>query len=217
MSVGFDPSGDFETICDGLEAVTLKHRGGPSESITHAMQRALNTREIAASDGKYLGGDIRWHLPNAEVSRQPMPGDKIIDAASNQWIILDAQHATLENRWRCVVRNPRIAYGLDDTVDVLEATYAKGIGGADEPTWKVKWTGIRARIQPVTMDVAVEHDARRTRVTHRVFIAEDLAITDKHRVRDREGTLYKVTAYTRAENIGELQTLDVEETPWPLA
>ena len=50
-----------------------------------------------------------------------------------------------------------------------------------------------------------------------MFITEDLDITDKHRVKDKAGNVYKVTGYTRAERIGELQTIDAEETPWPLA
>lgn len=217
MSVGFDPNSDFEMICDGLEAVTLKHRKSSSESIATALQRSLNTREIAASDGKYVSGDVRWHLPDALVTKAPRLGDTIIDAGDRYYTILDAQHATLENRWRCIARDVAVVYGLDDTVEILEATYAKGTAGADEPTWATKWTGVRARVQPLATDIAVEHEARRTRTTHQVFITEDLDITDKHRVKDKAGTVYRVTGYTRAERIGELQTIDAEETPWPLA
>ena len=68
MAVGFDPNADFETITDGLEPVTLVRRGSSDDTaITNALQRNINNNEIAQSDGKYMAGDVRWHLPDAEV------------------------------------------------------------------------------------------------------------------------------------------------------
>jgi len=217
VSVGFDPNSDFETICDGLEAVTLKHRGSSSESIATALQRSLNTREIAASDGKYVSGDVRWHLPDALVTNAPRLGDTIVDVGDRYYTILDVQHATLENRWRCIARDVAVVYGLDDTVEILEATYAKGDGGAMEPTFATKWTGIRARIQPDAMDATTEHGQRYPNRKFNIFIAEDLDLTNLHRVKSKDGTAYKIMGYTRAERIGELQTITAEETPWPFA
>jgi len=218
MSVTFDPSTDFEDVCDGLEAVTLNRRGStPNTDIAHALQRNINNREIAASDGKYKAGDVRWHLPDAEIGDDPRMGDVIVDAADNRYTILEPRHDTLENRWRCVCRNVRVVYGLDDTIAILQATYAKGTGGALEPTWHDWKTGIRACIQPMATDIGVENQAKRAVNQVSIFIAEDLAITQNHRVRGRNGTIYKVTGYNGAERIGELAEIIAEVTPWPLS
>ena len=165
MSVGFDPSTDFEDITDGLEAVTLTPRFSSSTTaVTAALQRAVTTNEVQASDGKYLASDVRWHLPVAEVSSRPALGTRIVDAGGTYWIILDVQEATLSRRWRCICRNPAIAYGLDDTITIELASYSKGDGGAAEKSWKVWKAGVRARIQPAGPEA--QHGQRNRRERH---------------------------------------------------
>ena len=219
MSVGFDPGTDFEDVTDGLEAVTLTPRFSSSTTaVTKALQRAVTTAEVQASDGKYLASDVRWHLPVAEVSSRPALGTRIVDDGGTYWIILDVQQATLSSRWRCICRNPAIAFGLDDTITIeVVAAYTKGDGGAPERTWKVWKAGVRARIQPVAMDVADEQGAQRTTTTYSIFVVEDFevsgdyAITHNHRIKDAKGTYYRITGFTDAEDIGGLQTIHAEE------
>ena len=224
MAVTFDPSTDFEDVTDGLEAVTINRRGSSDNvSVTNALQRALGTREIEASDGKYLRGDVVWHIPAVEVVNgdgdtiEPAPGDLIVDAASDRWTILEKRLDTLEHRWRLVTRNPRIAYGLDDTIDIRRLTYAKGVSGADEPTPHTWLSGVRARIQPGASNFEIEHAAKRRVKQVDIFIAEDLDLHTRHQVRGKDGTTYKITSYDKAERIGELSVIHAEVTPWPQA
>ncbi len=224
MSVGFDPSTDFEDITDGLEAVTLNRRGStPNTSIANALRRKVTQgvagkHEAQISDGQYNINDSAWHLPDAEVGNDPLVGDEIIrDLDSSRYTILQSRHDTLANRWRCVSRNVRVAFGLEDTIRIEQATYAKSTQGAAEPTWKVFRDGIRARIQPVLTDIAVENVAKRFVREVTIFIGEDLPITQNHRVVARDGTIYKITNYKGAERIGELAEIAAEVTPWPLS
>ena len=217
MPVLFDPSTDFEDVCDGLEPVTLVPRSGDTIEIAHALQRALTTAEIEASNGKYVGGDVRWHLPDAETTSEMKLGDEIKDANGRRYKIIDKQHATLENRWRLICRDMAVVWGLDCFVTVLTATYTKGAGGAQEPTWKVSQTGIRARIQPESLDVEHDHDAQHRVKMVKVFVGEDIKVDHTNRLKGPDGTLYKITGYTGAERIGETQAIDAEVTPWPLA
>ena len=218
MSVGFDPATDFEDVTDGLEAVTLDRRGStPNTSIALALQRNITNREIAQSNGKYLAGDVRWHLPDALAGADPRAGDTLVDAASNRYTILEPWHDTLENRWKCVSRNVRVVHGLEDTIRIEQATYAKGTQGAAEPTWHTFRDGIRARIQPTVTDISVENVAKRAVREVTIFIGEDLPITQNHRVIARDSTIYKITGYTGAARIGELAEIAAEETPWPLS
>lgn len=208
MPLVFDPSTDFEDITDGLEAVTLDRRGSSSNvSVTNALQRAVSTREVLASDGKYRTGDVRWHLPVAECASAPSLGDALVDAASARWIVLAVVEATLSNRWACVCRNVAIAYGLDDTVDILAATYSKGTGGAAEASYKVWKTGIRARIQPESTTPETVGGARKTSRRYQILLGEEFALTHQHQVRDVQGAVYQVESMTGAERIGELSTI----------
>lgn len=222
MALDFDPSADFAGVTDGLETVTLRRRGsGDDTAVTHALRRAVTTREAGtrdrygtlkrvASDGRQTASEVTWHLPAEQLSESPRLGDVIIDAAGQRWTILDVGLTTLRSRWQCATRNLAVAYGLDDTVTILKATYVKGDAGAAEPTWRPWRTGIRARIQPAAADVGTEHQARRTTTRYQIFVEEDLPLDHTHCIRGPDGTIYKVQGTRGAQRIGELQTIDAE-------
>jgi len=210
----FTPGSDFEDIVDGLEPVTLKRRGSSDVSVSHALQRAVDTSEVEASDGRYLSGDVRWHFPVAEVSSRPTPGDDVVDGNSVYWKVIDVQEAALSRRWRCVCRNLSVAFGLDDFVKIEQAAYSKGTGGAAEDNWKTLLTGLRARIQPGAFSALVDQGARRTERLYTIYIGEDLPrenLDEIHslRVVDKQGNNYRIISYSAMERIGELAQLEV--------
>jgi hypothetical protein len=104
---------------------------------------------------------------------------------------------------------------LDDTITVLQAVYTKGEGGAVETAWSPWKTLVRARIQPVVVEVGVENQARQSATRYQIFLEENLALDHTHRIQGPDGTVYKILSTTRAERIGELQTIEAEVTPWP--
>jgi len=222
VAVTFDPSTDFEDVVDGLEAVTIVRRGSSTTSITNALQRAISDHEIAESNGQLKAGDVRWHFPTVEADTVPRLGDVVLDANEDRYTILDVQHATLEKRYRCIARNLRVYYGLDDTIDVLQAAWRKGRGGSMEVDhWDVWKAGIRARVQPIVSDIGDEHESRRVAKPVSIMIELDLEPefdpNQQHRVRTSDGTIYKVTGYTGAEQVGVLPSIQAEESPWPLS
>ena len=223
MSLNFDPSIDFAKALDGTESVTLRHRGSdpgsPGTVVPHALRRAVVTREAAArnrnntwkqvpSGGHYTAGDAVWHLPTDELSAAPRPGDFIVDAGGRRFTILEVQSAALRTRWKCLARNLAVAYGLDDTVAILKADYSKGAGGAAEATWRTWKTGVRARIQPASVDADVEHQTRRTRARYQIFLEEDVALDHSHVIRGPDGAIYQINASGGTQRIDELQTID---------
>lgn len=219
MTLDFDPSADFARAADGTEPVMLHRRGStPGSSPTAvpcALRRAVTTREAAQSHGQYTESDVTWHLPAEQLSSPPRLGDLILDDEDRRWTVLDVQLTTLRSRWRCVCRNLAVVHRLDDTVTILKAGYVKGDGGAAEPIWRPWKTGIRARIQPVATDVGTEHQARRSAARYEIFVEEDLALDQTHRIQGPDGTIYKVLGTAGAERIGQLQTIHAEVTPWP--
>lgn len=204
MSVGFDPSTDFQDITDGLETVTLDRRGSSDNvTVTAALQRKIATTEVVASDGKLRSGDVRWHLPRAQVTTTPRLGDWIEDAAARRWQILQVDDATLQNRWMCAARDLRIAYGLDDTITIERATYGKGTAGAGEETYSIWKTGIRARIQETASDMEVGAGAKRTTREFTILLESDVQILQTDRIKDSRGVFYRIEGTVQQEEIGQ--------------
>jgi hypothetical protein len=227
MVLDFDPSADFAEVADGTVTVTLYRRGStpgsPGTVIANALCQGLTTRQSRArnrndtwkriaSDGRYTAGDVVWHLPTEELNVAPQLGDVLVDDEGRRWTVLEVQLTTLRSRWRCLSRNLAIAYGLDDTVTILRATFSKGEGGAAEPTWRPWRTGLRARIQPAEAVITGEHQTRQVAARYR-----NVALDHTHCIRGPDGTIYKIKAVNAAERIGELQTIEAEVTPWPAA
>ena len=146
MTLAFDPSDDLVRVADGLETVTLRRRGslpgGPGLRIARALRRSVTTREAAASDGRYTTSNVVWRLPAADLPEPPRPGNVIAGGDGRQWTVLETHRTGLDAGWRCAARSLALVYGLDDAVSILQATYAKGLGGEAEPTW-IPWrTGV---------------------------------------------------------------------------
>jgi hypothetical protein len=175
MTTNFDPSNDLSLIADNVETVTLLRRGIiPGDAgavIQHALRRAVQSGEFAArnrdesrryinSDGQCIATDADWHLPAAELDKPPAIGDVILDGEGRRWTILEIKLIMLRTRWKCFAQELSITHGLDDTVDILKAEYAKSTAGAAEPTWQIWRTGIRARIQPVEVNVNIKDSAQ---------------------------------------------------------
>jgi hypothetical protein len=205
----FDPSDDLASVADGLEAVTVARRGSSaSTAVAHALRQALRTREAERSQGRYTAGDVVWQLPVSELSEPPRPGDILLDAGGHRWTVLDVSQAALASRWRCVARNLAVAHGLDDYIDLEKAEFAKGAGGADEPTWRVWRTGLRARVQPASAEVRTEHDQQATAARFKVFLADEVALDHTVRIRGPDGTIYAIARYTKADAIDALLEID---------
>jgi len=223
MSTNFDPSADFNHVADGMQSVTLLRRGtapgGQGTTVLHALRRATQAGEFAArnrnesrryvnSDGQCVAVDADWHLPAAELDAPPGIGDVIIDRDGRRWTILELELIMLGSRWKCSARELSIAYGLDDTITILQAEYAKSDAGAIQAVWQVWRTGVRARIQPVETQVDVEHLAQCATCSYRIYFAEDLMLDHTHRIRGADGMLFQITAVTGAARLGELQTVE---------
>jgi len=225
MAVSFDATEDFADVVDGLEAVTVNRRGSSDDtSIGHALQRAINTHELGGqverqfvnTGGKIMAGDVRWHLPIEECATAPRIGDVIVGANSDRWTVLAIHEETLSSRWKCICRNLRVAFGLDDTITIEEAVYEKGTAGAAEATWHTRKTGIAARVQPATATPITDHEARVTRQQYQIQIEHDVELKKHHRIRwvggiGCDGSVkYRILNYTRSEDVGQLQTILAE-------
>jgi hypothetical protein len=213
MTLPFDPGQDLAQVADGLQTATFtRPKSGVSAVVAHALRSVVRARQIAESAGRYTSSDVAWHLPAAEMPVEPRAGDVIVDADDRRWTVLDVEKTTLAARWRCVARNLAVVHGLDAYVDVEEATLTKGQAGAETRVWRTWKTGLSARIQPVATEIRSEHDRQVSRARFTIFLAHDLALDRRHRVRGPDGTLYRVVAVRKADRIDALTEIDVVRT-----
>jgi hypothetical protein len=224
MPIPFDPQHDLAQVVDAVESVTLLRRGSspgqPGTLIAHALRRSTSTEETtfgnrseirkhADSDAHAQAADVNWHLPVEELPTAPQLGDVILDGAGCRWTILEVHRTTLGSRWRCYTRELAIVYGLDDTITILQAEYAKSEAGAAEATWQIWRTGVRARLQPLDVKVGVEHAARGAAVRFRVFLEDNFLFDHTFRIQGADGSQYQILWATGAPRLGELQMLEV--------
>jgi hypothetical protein len=205
-----DASDDFAAVIDGLTPVTVFRPGTAARTeVAHALRHAVPTRQSGQAAQPREAADVVWHLPAAELPQVPRPGDVILDAGGVRWTILDVRQTMLGARWRCVARDLALQHGLSAYVDVEKVTYVTGSGGADEPSWQVWRTGLRARIQPQTAAVGQKQERQLTTARFTVFLANELPLDHTHRIKAADGTIYTVTGCRKAERIDALMEIEV--------
>ncbi len=214
MAAALDPRNDFAAMADGLEQVSLRRPGSPAAvQACLALRRGVTGREAQASHGRYTAGDTAWHLPAAGLDGPPQPGDLIVDAAGVRWTVLEVAQSAVTGRFCATARDLAVAHGLDAFVDIDQAEYTKGAGGAVTAVWRPWRTGVRARIQPV--EAAVDHARERqlTRTAYKIYVADEVLVDHRHRVRGPDGAIYRVAGLRKAERIDALLEIDaVRET-----
>ena len=67
-------------------------------------------------------------------------------------------------------------------------------------------------MQPAEAHVEAVLQANQAVKKYLIFIADELPLTANHRIKAPHGALYRVTGWSRAERIGELQTIEAERT-----
>lgn len=211
-----DLSGDL-LLVDGLQPVSIRLAGEAFDRpVPDALRRDVSVREVAASNGDYRLGDTRWHLPTCEFCREILPGTTITDGDGTVWTVLTVGKQTLSTRWACTARAIEITAGLSQTISIERMVLGKGEHGQQViESWSPLYAGVRAKIQPQSTDMEGERSRRTARVTHTVYVAAQVTLKEKDRIRcgDRK---FGVRAVRNAERIDLLTEIDVEEDLWPV-
>jgi len=212
MSVTFDPSGDFASIMDGLEAVTLRVPEQPAQSIANAHRGQVGAEEAEASGGYLRQSDTVWQFPASEVTGAPPLGSVIEGAAGDRWTILAINLQVLSSKWEAACRNMAVEERLDDTVSLHRATYTRDANGEAIATWSVLLAAVKARIQPIASEANVAMDGDQASQEWRVVLEQSLdadvaAGTVDMRVIDSADNEYTVVRYEQSERIDVLPAL----------
>jgi hypothetical protein len=218
MPFEFDPTADFATIVDRTEDVVLtRSESLATVAIGGALRIEVTEQEAGTSGGKYTRNDVRWSLAAQQLPEPPRLGDTMTDGDSVVWTILEVELTRSASRYECVTRRVSIIEGLNQQIDIQQATWASGDAGASYAIWATIETNVLARIQPRQSDIVIEHHHRIVRTTYSVFVEQAFDWDSNHRIIDPAGKAYDVVRQEEAKRIDLLDEILVVESPWPLA
>lgn len=214
----WSPVGDFEAVADGLEAHTLVDRDGIEYPLEKVLRRAIRTKEVWASNGRYRAGDSVFHLSTTEIAAEPQLGAFLRTSEDREFVILGVDLETLSDRWKCVGRDLIVSEALTERITILVAgDNLRTAAGALRPAmWIPEATGVVARVQPVQAERKVEHDQTIMPETGVCVFKYAREIDATRRIQQADGTVWKITKVAKRENIDVLFEAEIERTPWPL-
>jgi hypothetical protein len=86
---------------DGCETVTITQAGTLEEqTVDNVLCRPVSLNEIELAGGSFSHGDVKFHVPAAELAFVPAAGDSVLDEESNEWNVLAVDLLALESRYR---------------------------------------------------------------------------------------------------------------------
>lgn len=208
-------------LMDGLEKVVHGSRraaGSPYvDTNVHALPLAINSKEMATSNGVYRASDTVWHIPTREfvVTTKPKPGDTVTEWDGTVWTVLEVGHHALTGNWRCVARNLTVAYDLSqritiETCGTVENGIGKDVAAAMTQSWRDRYVNIPARMQPIQDELVTDQLQRGAQRRYTVFVDRELDVRNDagfDRIRF-DGVLYAITGYRNAERIDMLPEID---------
>lgn len=197
--------GDLAAVAEGAESATLVRRaGGGDATPTAAVRIAMSVAEAAPSGGAVIRADADWlvELPAGGVPIEV--GDVLRDAAGERWTVLAVRYVAALNRFRCSTRNLRVAFGLNDRVDVLHPQWLDSGGGPEIVGWDYVVAAQPVRLQPLaaTLDESVSPPVAVARFT--ATFAELLPIEPGDRLATDDGERYVVERIEQAERMDAL-------------
>lgn len=201
MPIDTDFTGDFSTIVDGAEVVTLLRRGSPAQVAIPIAWRFIDRRsEAEPAAGLAVQADVEWQFEWDAATKPPQLGDRIRDTSGQCYTVLAVNRLQGSTRLRCETRSLSIAYGLDCLVSIEEAIWDAGaITG-----WATYRPAVHARIQPTETTVDESIAPVTSIATYRILIDDDTPLDHNHRIVAGDGAVYRLMSYSQAERIDRL-------------
>ena len=210
----FPTEGEY-LVWDNVQTVlhtSVRNTGNVETCVDYAHRHNIGRRELIASNGVYTPDDVIWRFPSVEAVIRPKPRDTITDSEGTVWTILEVGRNLATYHYRCVCRDLIIAEDLDDLIDIETPAITYDDAGVKTKTWSVLYNDRPCRLQPFTAEIADERGIRGLRITHQIFLAQAVVVTNEDRV-SFGGRYYEIRGYHNPERIDELPVLDVELVP----
>ncbi|MAT73063.1 MAG: hypothetical protein CMJ58_26565 [Planctomycetaceae bacterium] len=201
---------DLAVVADqGETATLLRGRGGGSVAASVAVRVGTTSAEATPSGGAVVESAADWlvEMPAGESAIEP--GDVLRDAKGERWTVLTVRFVAALSRYRCTTSNLRVAFGLDDRVDVLRPQWQDSGSGPEIVGWDYVATAQPVRLQPLaaTLDETASPPTAVEQFT--AIFAELLPIQPGDRLATDDGARYVVQRFEHAERIDALPTATV--------
>ncbi|QDU54328.1 hypothetical protein [Aeoliella mucimassa] len=205
MAITWNMAGDFSTVLDASEPLTLVRRGGAPRATIDKAWRVVDRRaEAEPTDGRVLQADVEWQFEWPDHVQLPQLGDRLIDAAGEHYTLLAIHRLRGNTRLKVESRNLRVAHRLDCLMDIEQAEWdAETLVG-----WTTYRPAIRACVQPSETTV---DDSSSSTTRYRVLLEDpELQLDHNHRLVDSDGAVYRLVSFTNAKRIDALPVAVVE-------
>jgi len=211
---------------DSLEPITLvstRINGDAPDTVLQTKRRAITYREVAASGGAYVGGDVVFLFPAPLVlNGPPKPGDVLLDLEENRFTVLQEVGQRRDRAGyqthRVVTRNLAIAFdlrSLDVSIETPRLTNDEA--GVELRTWATLYAAgsFRCKVQKIEDAVADERAIRGMKGAYKVYLDRELVVTNKDRVTwpAAPAKYLEIVKYTPAAGLGDLPVIDCEAVP----
>ena len=209
MPLTLDITGDF-SIVDNLETVTVTAKNNSDESVDSCFSTPIRTREIAASNGRYTAGDVRFHVPVDNTTAPPAVVIVPPTSGGEVYTILDVDNAGMSGIYKCGSRLLDIYNELNTLITVQVATWSKNANGVQAATWANEATSIRAKIQPATEQIETDEGARGVKKRFTIFLEAERTLDHDRRIVGPDSSIYKILAYQGRDRLDQLPSVLVE-------
>jgi hypothetical protein len=206
-------------VTDGLEEVRVHFPGTDrSRVVPHVLRSAVSVREAAASGGTYTVQDAKFNLMHSEFASDLPEVGGLIEAfkGTELWSITALDKAGYAGTYRAWCKRSILRSALTEPLQIQAANFAKSDDLVAKRSWHTIGNAL-GKIQEVAQELVVEHERRRVRVTHTIFLPGETVVAAGQRIVDSAGVVYHVLRYTGKDILGDLTAIDCElaRTPQP--
>jgi hypothetical protein len=208
--------------------VLLTDTAGNRDNISIAKQRPINKKELAASNGIYLGLDTVFLIPNRLLQNgRPQPRWTVVNTQEpdKTYTVLGVEgrcrdESGLPQRWVLTCRDPIVAYDLRDTITIQQASDDLS-GTSVNRIWNTNlYLNLPCRVQPQRASVVNERGVEGQETEYLIYLSKQLTLPNVRECRvlwtPRGQTAQQILGrltYRDAERIDELPMLEASAEP----
>lgn len=228
MAITLDLSADHE-IYDNHELIryqSARRKLGDTFAVSgeemffKAKRRPLNNRELAASFGAYVAGDLVWLLWQKENLGDfaPAPWDRVLDGNDVEYTVLSSSLSKFRNTWRLTCRDLKIAHNLRDFVTFESAAVSDDAVASTLREWEPAktLTDLACRVQPESQEIVEDAGVIGGERRYTIYLSRQLDLPNLREWRATwndpanglRPTILEFDRYTFTDQVGELPRLD---------
>lgn len=211
--------GDDLRYADGIESVLFWFAStAESRRLATVLRSPVSVREAAASGGVYTTQDTRFAMLRSEFLEGALPEvGGLIEVESEIWAVYGLDVIVHAAQYRAWCKRELIRGQLPATLRIQKPAYARDADLVLKPNWTDVISGAAGRVQEVLQELVVEHERRRTKVTHRVYAEVEEGVVQAGWRILCDGNTYNILRISGRGVLGTLEVFDVELARQPQA